>query len=120
MTAPQPVRLAPPPAGPPACASHDPDLWFGADGEPLRDRAAREVKAKAICAGCPLRAGCLAGAKDRGEQFGIWGGEDFEHPGRRLCRNGLHLMTAANTYVNPGRGRTCRACRNAYEQRRAS
>ena len=104
----------------PACTSHDPDLWFGPDGEQPRDRAAREVRAKAVCAGCLLRAGCLRDARERGERFGIWGGEDLEHPYRRTCGNGLHLMTAANTYVNPSGGRNCRACRNAYEQRRAS
>ena len=102
----------------PACTSPGPDLWFGPDGEHARDRAVREVKAKAICAGCPVRLGCLLSAKERGERFGIWGGEDFERPGRRVCGNGLHLMDAVNLYVNPSGVRNCRACRNAYEQQR--
>jgi Transcription factor WhiB len=33
--------------------------------------------AKAICVACPVRAGCLAAARARGERFGIWGGADL-------------------------------------------
>jgi WhiB family redox-sensing transcriptional regulator len=33
--------------------------------------------AQAICAGCAVRADCLALARARGEQFGIWGGVDL-------------------------------------------
>ena len=33
------------------------------------------ARAKAICARCGLRAGCLAGALERGEAYGVWGGE---------------------------------------------
>jgi len=51
--------------------------------------------AKALCGTCPLRRACLAGAIDRAEPFGVWGGEIFErgriiaykrprgHPGRQ-------------------------------------
>lgn len=39
------------------------------------------AKAKVICAGCELRDECLAGATERGEPFGVWGGECF-HNGR--------------------------------------
>lgn len=33
------------------------------------------ARAKAICARCALREGCLAGALEREEPWGVWGGE---------------------------------------------
>ena len=54
----------------PACCGADPDLFF-----PLPRESADP--AKAICAGCAVRAECLALARARGEQFGIWGGVDL-------------------------------------------
>jgi WhiB family transcriptional regulator, redox-sensing transcriptional regulator len=33
------------------------------------------ARAKAICAKCGLRTACLAGALERGEAYGVWGGE---------------------------------------------
>jgi WhiB family redox-sensing transcriptional regulator len=49
----------------------DADLWFA-------DSPADLERAKALCAGCPVKAACLAGALDRGEPWGVWGGEIFE------------------------------------------
>ena len=37
-------------------------------------RAAREKRAKKVCASCEVRDSCLEQALDRGERFGIWGG----------------------------------------------
>ncbi|MGH3183775.1 MAG: WhiB family transcriptional regulator, partial [Streptosporangiaceae bacterium] len=34
--------------------------------------------AKASCRTCPLRQPCLAGAVERAEPSGVWGGEIFE------------------------------------------
>jgi WhiB family transcriptional regulator, redox-sensing transcriptional regulator len=34
--------------------------------------------AKALCADCPARAQCLAGARARREPWGVWGGELFK------------------------------------------
>ena len=33
--------------------------------------------AKALCLDCPIRKACLAGALERGEPWGVWGGELF-------------------------------------------
>jgi WhiB family redox-sensing transcriptional regulator len=53
------------------CRVNDPDLWFA--------ETPRELDtAKALCADCPARLACLAGALDRREPWGVWGGEIFE------------------------------------------
>ena len=54
------------------CASGDPDLWFA-------ERPADLDRAKAICAPCPFRVACLAGALERREPWGVWGGEIIEN-----------------------------------------
>ena len=48
----------------------DLDLWFAERGDDVE-------RAKALCATCPIRAMCLAGALDRQEPWGVWGGEVF-------------------------------------------
>ena len=53
------------------CRTYDPDLWFS-------DAPADLELAKSLCAECPLRVECLAGAIERGEPWGVWGGEIFE------------------------------------------
>jgi WhiB family redox-sensing transcriptional regulator len=52
------------------CRSNDPELWFA-------ERTAEVEAAKAHCRQCPLLEGCLAGALDRHEPWGVWGGEVF-------------------------------------------
>ena len=52
------------------CRLGDPDLWFA---ESPGDVEA----AKAQCQDCPLRPECLAGALERREPWGVWGGELF-------------------------------------------
>ncbi|SHK90239.1 WhiB family transcriptional regulator, redox-sensing transcriptional regulator [Pseudonocardia thermophila] len=53
------------------CRSGDADLWFAESPQDLE-------RAKALCAGCPIKAECLAGALSRGEPWGVWGGEIFD------------------------------------------
>jgi WhiB family redox-sensing transcriptional regulator len=53
------------------CQVLDADLWFAETPVELDE-------AKAHCLDCPVRAGCLAGALDRREPWGVWGGEIFE------------------------------------------
>jgi WhiB family transcriptional regulator, redox-sensing transcriptional regulator len=50
------------------CQQHNPDLWFS-------DSPADLDVAKALCAECPIQQACLAGALERGEYTGVWGGE---------------------------------------------
>lgn len=53
------------------CRSFDPDLWFS-------DSPAELELAKSLCGDCPVRVECLAGAFERAEPWGVWGGEIFE------------------------------------------
>jgi WhiB family redox-sensing transcriptional regulator len=74
--------------GDPLPCSDDARLWFS-------DLPADLELAKAMCQACPLIRACLAGAAERREPCGVWGGEIFEngrviafkrprgHPGRR-------------------------------------
>ena len=60
------------PAGPEVpCQAGNPDLWFAESPGDLE-------QAKALCAHCPIRVQCLAGALERHEPWGVWGGEIFE------------------------------------------
>jgi WhiB family redox-sensing transcriptional regulator len=55
-----------------ACRSADPELFFpiSDSGKSLKQIA----KAKAICAGCPVRRECLTFALRTQQVYGIWGG----------------------------------------------
>jgi WhiB family transcriptional regulator, redox-sensing transcriptional regulator len=48
----------------------DPDLFFAESPDDVE-------YAKELCRGCPARAACLAGALERREPWGVWGGELF-------------------------------------------
>jgi WhiB family redox-sensing transcriptional regulator len=52
------------------CRVNDPELFFA-------ESPADVELAKALCLSCPLRTECLAGALDRQEPWGVWGGELF-------------------------------------------
>ncbi len=52
------------------CWTADPDLWFA-------ESPADVERAKALCVPCPLRDACLAGALERREPWGVWGGQLF-------------------------------------------
>ena len=54
------------------CRVENPELWFA-------ESPAQLEQAKSFCADCPVRDACLAGALDRGEPWGVWGGEIFDH-----------------------------------------
>ncbi len=53
----------------PPCASPevDPDVFFP-------DSPEQYALARSLCEGCPLRAACLAEARETGTTDGVWGG----------------------------------------------
>jgi WhiB family redox-sensing transcriptional regulator len=57
-----------------ACRSVDSAVFFFPDAERGRAREAREARAKAICARCPVIRECAAYALTAGERYGVWGG----------------------------------------------
>jgi WhiB family redox-sensing transcriptional regulator len=65
VTSPSDVALAELP-----CRRSDPELFFA-------ESPADVETAKALCVDCPIRTECLAGALDRREPWGVWGGELF-------------------------------------------
>lgn len=67
-----PTTLARPTPGPVLpCHTGNPELWFADDPGDLE-------RAKALCADCPVRLACLAGALARAEPCGVWGGQIFD------------------------------------------
>ena len=52
------------------CRVNDPELWFAESPSDVEF-------AKALCTDCPVQALCLAGALERREPWGVWGGELF-------------------------------------------
>lgn len=53
------------------CHVDNPDLWFAESPLDLE-------RAKELCGACPIRRQCLAAALERGEPWGVWGGEIVE------------------------------------------
>ena len=92
-------------AGPVPCRSGDSWLWFAQNPDDLEE-------AKARCRRCPLRVSCLAGAVERREPCGVWGGEIFDrgaivavkrrrgrpHADRRVAAR-AGLVTAEPNYI---------------------
>ena len=52
------------------CRENEAELWFADTPEGVEF-------AKSLCGTCPARGACLAGALDRREPWGVWGGELF-------------------------------------------
>lgn len=50
------------------CRANPADLWFA-------EQPADVETAKSLCGPCPVREACLAGALQRGEPWGVWGGQ---------------------------------------------
>lgn len=83
------------------CRTNESDLWFS-------DTATDISKAQAMCRACPLVAECLAGAIERNEPWGIWGGELFERgqvvaqkkPKGRPRKDAAEIAAAAEQRLN--------------------
>ncbi len=52
------------------CRANEAELWFA-------ESPADVEFAKSLCGTCPVRQACLAGALERREPWGVWGGELF-------------------------------------------
>ncbi|NAZ87634.1 WhiB family transcriptional regulator [Kineococcus indalonis] len=50
------------------CRRYDSELWFAESPDDVE-------LAKSLCSDCPLQSACLAGALERGEPWGVWGGQ---------------------------------------------
>ncbi len=73
------------------CRGVDAALFFAPNYFERRDeKDAREAKAKAICARCPVREPCLAYALSIREPHGVWGGAN-ELERRQILRAGSLL-----------------------------
>jgi WhiB family redox-sensing transcriptional regulator len=98
------------------CRDGDPRLWFAEDPEDLE-------LAKAHCRTCPLRAACLAGAIERREPCGVWGGEIFDR-GRILAvkrrRGRPHTDRAARGAGATGPARKAASARKAMPVRKGT
>jgi WhiB family redox-sensing transcriptional regulator len=68
--APIPVTMAGVPSGRMLPCTDDPDLFFAESPQDVEC-------AKVLCRNCPARMACLAGALERREPWGVWGGELF-------------------------------------------
>src|SRR5215468_1353224 len=67
---PSPASLAGPIGSRALPCADDPDLFFAESPDDVE-------LAKSLCSDCPVRARCLAGAVERREPWGVWGGELF-------------------------------------------
>jgi len=68
--APAPVTMTGVPSGRMLPCTDDPDLFFAESPQDVEC-------AKDLCRSCPARLACLAGALERREPWGVWGGELF-------------------------------------------
>ena len=77
VSRPVPIQVVPSPESITGAAAYralpcegDPDLFFAESPDDVE-------LAKALCSDCPARVRCLAGAIERREPWGVWGGELF-------------------------------------------
>jgi WhiB family redox-sensing transcriptional regulator len=79
-------------------------LWFS-------EQVADLEQAKVACQSCPLRQPCLAGALERAEPWGVWGGEIFEN-GAVIAQKrprGRPVTTGGRRSATGGSGRSVAA-----------
>jgi WhiB family redox-sensing transcriptional regulator len=76
-----------------ACRGLDSEVFFHPDGQRGSARAAREAKAKEICASCPVMMACREHALKVREPYGVWGGLTEEER-EQVLRGGRHAGAA--------------------------
>ena len=76
-----------------ACRTEDPDLFFPVGSTGMA--ADQIVRAKAVCALCPVRSACLTFALTSNQEFGVWGGCDEDE--RRLLRRRWRAAAASGS-----------------------
>jgi WhiB family transcriptional regulator, redox-sensing transcriptional regulator len=72
-----------------ACRSEDPELFF-----PIASTGSGQtdvVRAKAVCARCPIRQPCLDYAIDSRQAHGVWGGTSEEERQKIAARRRRNL-----------------------------
>ena len=98
-----------------ACVGADPEIFF-----PI-NRNDHAPEAKRICRSCPVKRECRDAARQRGEPFGVWGGEteqDRDVP--ELPESGCGTLAGYSRHRRQ-REEACPACvqaRAAYERDR--
>lgn len=102
---------------------HDPELWFPqTPAAPPGERPARRVVIAptiAICKRCPVRAQCLAAAKENGETNGIWGGVDFDKPNTREPINRCGTNAGYMVHLRKKED-ACDECKKAHADKKRS
>ena len=79
-----------------ACRSVDPEVFFHPDGERGPRRRQREMRAKAICATCPVIQQCREHALKVQEPFGIWGGLSEDDRLAIYTKQGRSILSPAS------------------------
>lgn len=81
-----------------ACVHADPELFFGPDQEGRGKKKAREKKAVAVCAACPVRSECDQFAAASGVKYGVFGGKTEQERSCKdgYCGSGTHPLTLGN------------------------
>ena len=79
------------------CIGQDPDLFFPVGATP--SALEQTERARAVCAGCPVRPDCLEWSLVTCQDAGVWGGLDEEE--RRVIRRARRRSAAAASIPDP-------------------
>ena len=69
-----------------ACRGSDTSNFYHPENERGPSRSRREIRAKAVCAACPVVETCLRWALAAREPYGVWGGLSAEEREQVLSR----------------------------------
>lgn len=69
-----------------ACRGTDTAIFYHPENERGPSRTRRELRAKAMCAACPVIESCLRWALAAREPYGVWGGLSAEEREAALAR----------------------------------